>query len=112
MRSDSPELDGRLVEVYHKKPDNVHPSAQLCLKTPSLDLRYYLLGWITHLLGWVKHFYIPEMYYWLGESLIGYERFVEYDPHNRKTAENLFTELLVEFADDAKGFTEYIKSLQ
>jgi len=109
--SDDPVLEGRLVEVYRKKPDNDRPSGQPVLISPVLDLRYYLLGWTTHLLGWVKHFYIPDMFYWLGVSLAGYERYSDYDPLDRVTADNLFTALLEEFACEAKDFTEYIKNL-
>jgi len=112
IRCDFPVLDGRLVEVYHTKPDDLHPSGQTILMNPSLDLRYYLETWMMGLLGWVKHFYIPTMFYWLYGNYSGYGRYSVYDPNDQKSRETLFVGLLDEFDESAKGFTEYIKSFR
>jgi len=112
VRSNVPGLDGQLEEVCHLKPDEEHPSGQLALISPVVDLRYYLEGWMKRFLGWVKHFFIPDLFYWAWCDFPGYKRYLDYDPQDRKTADTIFLKLLDEFAAEAKSFTEYIYRLE
>lgn len=112
IHSDDASLDGQLVSVARTKPDELHPSGQLIIRSPVVDLRYYLEIWMMDFLGWVKHFYIPDMYYWLYGTYSGYANYTKYDPRDRQTCDEVFRSLLTSFSEDAKGFTECIEGFR
>ena len=107
-RSEDPYLDGRLVQVFpvnelHRLSEMTH----FALVNPSLDLRYYLEGWIRDFLGWVKFFYIPGLYYWHWSDCPGYDGKYKDVTKNKATAAEHFSHLLETFLEEAESFTQY-----
>lgn len=109
IRSQVPELDGRLIQAYSVNQDHyLSKLASSFLDVPVLDLRYYLMEWTSRLLGWVKHFYIPDLYYWLYGVHSLYDLYYKDIEPNIKHRESIFESLLFDFIKQADNFSNYI----
>ena len=108
LRSDHPDLDGRLVQVRKLNPKGpLAPFGELILHTPTLDLRYYLEGWTRRLLDWVKHFHVPDLYYWLYVDSREATQYQGIPPGDRAAARSAFDRLLEDFTGEARAFTAW-----
>jgi hypothetical protein len=108
LRSENPDLDGRLVLARKVNPEGpLAPFGELILHTPTLDLRYYLEGWTRCLLAWVKHFYVPDLYYWLYVDNGGEHCYQDLPPGDAAAARSAFDRLLEDFTEEAREFTAW-----
>lgn len=108
LRSDDPDLDGLMVEaipLHAASP--LKSSAEILLRMPEIDLRYYLERWMNDLLGWVKHFFLPDLMYWAWTENPGASEYDSYDPGDRKARDEIllyFREAFIAEAEDWKIF--------
>jgi hypothetical protein len=80
---DCPELDGQIVYVEdrdecQKYYNEMIKESDWYLAVPRIHLRLFCEKWMERLLGWVKYFYVPNLKYWRGEDLAGYDDFSKF----------------------------------
>jgi hypothetical protein len=73
-----PALDGRIARVIDHAEAQLYDadairSADWVVTAPDIHLRYYLEEWSTQLLAWVKYFFVPDLGYWRGQTLAGWD---------------------------------------
>jgi hypothetical protein len=105
LRSDIPDLDGLMVEVIRISDDNLlKSSADILLRVPELDLRYYLEHWMNDLLGWVKRFFLPDLFYWAWSNNPGASGYDKFDPGDRKARDEILLYLREVFVAEAEDW--------
>jgi hypothetical protein len=113
LHSNNPDLDGLMVEMIHLSDDNpLKSTADILLRVPELDLRYYLESWMNDLLGWVKRFFLPELAYWAWTKNAGASGYDSFDPGDRKARDEILLYLREAFVAEAEDWKRMCSELR
>lgn len=110
VRSQNPELDGRLVCPKRKNPHHpLYNEGDWVLESPSIDLGGLSQEWMADFLGWVRRYYVPGMRYWVGMQECTHEASPKVQPQHFGELEVQFEELARRFSDQIQDFSEAIE---
>jgi len=113
LRSKNPDLDGLMVEaIILNDASPLKSSAEILLRVPEIDLRYYLERWTNDLLGWVKHFFLPELMYWAWTENPGASEYNSFDPGDQMARDEILLYLREAFIAEAEDWKNYCRAHQ